>query len=76
MQRRIFMGLLSRMGEDKGEGDMIVPKATVCNLPLLNGIAKQPRWASPSNFIPLIPTFSHPGEGTLFGLLKYPRVPR
>ena len=51
-------GLLSRMGEDQGEGDSITPGATKGDNRLIYSVGFA------VDFIPLILTFSHPGEGT------------
>jgi hypothetical protein len=54
----ILKGLLSRMGEDQGEGDSITPEAVLRD----SGRIYEVGFAI--DFIPLILTFSHPGEGT------------
>ena len=42
-----------------------MPKATIFLRVLMQQSEGNQRWASPIHFIPLILTFSHPGEGTL-----------
>jgi len=51
-------GLLSRLGEDQGEGDRIAPGVFACENRRIHLVGFA------IDFIPLILTFSHPGEGT------------
>jgi len=51
-------GFLSRLGEDQGEGDSIAPETVVCERRRIYSVGFA------IDFIPLILTFSHPGEGT------------
>jgi len=50
----------------------MMPKATTFSRAVESARRKNQRWASPTNLIPLILTFSHPGEGTLIRYFAFP----